>query len=499
MVSDKGLNRTAGRSEGERVLPEPTPGLTPQERAEAMRWSIWDGLFASLSDNLVIPFQALFALYLGATMSQVGLLTALPLLVGNILQLPFASLTERWGNRKRIYLYANLIARFLWLPAAAIPLFFQGGVAVNVFIALVTLRSIFASAAVPGWTSLMADITPRRRRGSFFAWRNIVMNMAALAASVGAGWFIQRLPLGRGYQLAFLLSFIAGGAALLAFVKVPEPPLPRCQGDSEAPLSSGADSGSSSASEAVMAITSGRVRTRVANFLRAFSWDALGGFLWTSALWTFAVNLAGPLMPVFYRETLHGNEQIWGIGQGATFVITILSQRYWGRLADQWGARRTLLLSGIGAALVPVPWIIARVPFDVVWAQLWSGLAWAGYNLAAFNLLLEVTPEDHRTRSVGVYNLLMGVAAALGPVIGAALAERWGLITIFVISTVLRFLGLLTIAMRVKIDSDRPWRWRDLLPYLPVPLTRRVSTLRWPFFSWGRGYISRIVVSQKER
>ncbi|MBE3576451.1 MAG: MFS transporter [Limnochordales bacterium] len=449
-----------------------------------MRWSIWDGVFASISDNLVIPFQALFALYLGASTSQVGLLTALPLLVGNILQLPFASLTERWGNRKKIYLYANFIARFLWLPAGAIPFFFQGRTAVNLFIGLVTLRSIFASAAVPGWTSLMADITPRRRRGRFFAWRNVVVNVAALAASVAAGWFIQRLPVARGYQLAFLLSFLAGGAALLAFARVPEPPLCRYQ-TGPAVVDQDADK------SARGIITNRRAKPRVVSFLREFSWDALNGFLWTSALWNFAVNLAGPLMPVYYWDTLKGSEQIWGIGQGATFVVTILSQRYWGRLADQWGARRTLLLAGIGAALVPVPWIIARAPFDIVWAQLWSGLAWAGYNLASFNLLLEVTPEDHRTRSVGAYNLLMGIASALGPVIGAALAERWGLITVFIISTVLRFLGLLTIGMRVKIDIDRPWQWRDLLPCLPELRTRQGNALRWSFFSGGRGYLSR--------
>ena len=32
---------------------------------------------------------------------------------------------------------------------------------------------------------------------------------------------------------------------------------------------------------------------------------------------------------------------------------------------------------------------------------------WGGYNLAAFNLLLELTPDDNRSMYIGAYNTFM--------------------------------------------------------------------------------------------
>lgn len=476
---------------GPTATPAGSPCPAAEERVAAMRWSIWDGFFASLSDNLVVPFQVLFALFLGATKTQVGLVIALPLLVGSVLQFPLASLVDRGISRKKMYLYTNLVARLLWLPAAILPLLAGRGAAANLFIALVTIRSVFASAALPGWTSLMADVVPRGRRGAYFAWRNAVVNLAAFLAAVGAGSFIRSLPGGLGYQLAFLFAFLSGCVALVFFTRVPELPAPANQQSSSPGLGGDVTSlptAGSKPSPIVGLVSRQEARKpsgtpwagQIKAFLHDFAGDALGGFLWTSVLWTFAVNLAGPLLPVYFRETLLGDERIWGIGQGTFFVVTMLAQRYWGRLADQTGPRRTLLLSGVGAGLLPVFWIMARAPVHIVWAEVWSGFVWAGYNLAAFNLLLEVTPEEHRARAVGVYNLMVGVASATGPLMGARLAEHWGLVPIFAISAALRLLGLLSIGRRVKIDTDKPWRWRDLLPVFLERLMGRTGVrLRW--------------------
>jgi MFS family permease len=71
-----------------------------------------------------------------------------------------------------------------------------------------------------------------------------------------------------------------------------------------------------------------------------------------------------------------------------------------------------------------------------------NGIAWGGYNLASFNLILEITPDDNRSLYVAVYNTLMGVATSLGPLVGGFAAEIIGLRPIFLISSVLRGLGL---------------------------------------------------------
>src|SRR5690606_8714231 len=127
---------------------------------------------------------------------------------------------------------------------------------------------------------------------------------------------------------------------------------------------------------------------------------------------------------VYFVETLKGSAGFWGVVTAATFVTTILGQRYWGSLTDRVGSRNVLVASGIVAALIPGLWFIAVRPEDILWINLASGLGWAGFNLAAFNLLLEVTPNANRTTYVAGYNALIGLAHFAGPVLGDRKSTR---------------------------------------------------------------------------
>ena len=71
-----------------------------------------------------------------------------------------------------------------------------------------------------------------------------------------------------------------------------------------------------------------------------------------------------------------------------------------------------------------------------------SGFAWGGYNLAAFNLLLELTPDENRSMYIGAYNTFMGIATSVGPVLGGFTAEFFGLRSIFLVSFAVRAFGL---------------------------------------------------------
>ncbi|MBN1964212.1 MAG: MFS transporter, partial [Anaerolineae bacterium] len=70
-------------------------------------------------------------------------------------------------------------------------------------------------------------------------------------------------------------------------------------------------------------------------------------------------------------------------------------------------------------------------------------LAWAGYNLGAFNLLLAATPDEHRPRYVALYTTAISVVGAIGPAIGGALLDVVGFVPVFSLSTIIRALGLI--------------------------------------------------------
>ncbi|MCL4514662.1 MAG: MFS transporter [Firmicutes bacterium] len=420
----------------------------PQAR-RALKMSIWDGFFASVSDNFLGPFVALYGSALGANNSQIGLITALPNLSANILQVPGAALAERLGRRKRLVILGSFWLRFIWIPAAFVPLFYTGYRAVYVFIALLTLRGIFASLTVPAWTSLMADITPYRIRGSFFAIRNIVINVAAFVVPILAGYLIKGLAFPAGYQIGAVGAFLAGLVSLYFFALIPEPPMVHVgpeSGVTGAQNSSGFKPGLKGLAEMF------RANRKFAAFNNS------------SMLWNFAVYVPAGLFPVFFVKTLGGSESQWGIMTALVSLTTMIGQRYWGTLADRFGNRNIMVLTGVVNALLPLMWALIGAPGYVAVIQLLAGFGWAGYNLANFNLLLEVTPDQGRTHFVGVYNTLNGLAQSVGPLVGGVLADLAGIRFVLVLSLILRMMAWYMFKRTVEDRAARRISPADLIP-----------------------------------
>ena len=60
----------------------------PETVQRNLRWFFFDGVFSSASDGITIPYLALFVLSLGATRTQIGLMTALASLSAVLAALP---------------------------------------------------------------------------------------------------------------------------------------------------------------------------------------------------------------------------------------------------------------------------------------------------------------------------------------------------------------------------------------------------------------------------
>ncbi|MGI6566156.1 MAG: MFS transporter [Firmicutes bacterium] len=420
---------------------EQAPILSHAEMKRAMRISVIDGMLASASENLIGPFLALCALAMGASKGQIGLLAALPAFLSNVLQIPSARLTERWGQRQKLVVICSGLSRLTIIPIILTPMLLEGDAAIYTFIVLVTLRGFINSIGVPGWTSLMADITPRSSRGSYFGYRNIMSNLAALVGTLLAGWLIERSGFPGGYQMSFAVALVLGLLSTYFFSTIPSVPMPKKNKPQQRSMG-----------------------------LRA-SWQAISqytafrNYCFTSVLWNFGVTFSGALYSVYFRENLGGDPGFWGVVTASGLIAGIFGHRYWGKLADQYGQKAIMLAGGMGAASLPfIWWLLPRWQLAAV-AELVGGFCWAGYNLAAFNLILEITPDEERTMYIGVYNTLAGLASSIGPLIGGFLADSAGLPTVILISGILRWAGYFVFKYNVPVPTETQLGWRDLIPF----------------------------------
>ncbi len=411
------------------------------ETRKAMHLNTVEGAFAVAAENLAAPYLGLFALALGATPSQIGMLTAFPNLIGNILQIPAGLWSERMKDKRLLPIVGGYFARSTWALFALVPFLVPAQYRVGMVIILATFRILAANIGVPAWTALQADLIPRSIRGFYYANRNIATNVCAFLATVAA-----TLLLGISFPINFVIIFagatLLGLTATYIFSKIEfqqTPPKGK------------------------------QVGTPFSAKVRSF-WGEVGtqkpfrNYVLSSLIWNFGVTLASSLFVVYFVEDLGGAAGSWAVFSGVNLATQVLVQRYWGRLADVFGQKNVMLASGIGVVVLPVLWWGTGNTWFPLFIYVLNGLAWGGYNLASFNLILEITPDDNRTVYVGSYNTLMGVATAVGPLVGGFAAEAIGLRPVFLGSTVFRALGLYVLFRAVADTSQRRMEFRDLLP-----------------------------------
>jgi DHA2 family methylenomycin A resistance protein-like MFS transporter len=115
-------------------------------------------------------------------------------------------------------------------------------------------------------------------------------------------------------------------------------------------------------------------------------------------------------------------------------VVMALAQPLGGRIGDAMGHRRTFL-TGLTAFLAAsalatlAPWFAALVALRMLQA-LFGGLM----TPSAVALLREIVPEDRRGRMFGWFGTVMGLAAAIGPVLGGGLVSAFGWRAIFLVN-----------------------------------------------------------------
>lgn len=134
-------------------------------------------------------------------------------------------------------------------------------------------------------------------------------------------------------------------------------------------------------------------------------------------------------------------------------VVMALAQPLGGRIGDAIGHRRTFFV-GLTAFLVAsalatlAPWFAALVVLRM--AQAFCG----GLMMpSASALLREISPPERRGRLFGWFGTVMGLAAAVGPVLGGALVAVFGWRAIFLVNLPVGALALATAARAVPHDG----------------------------------------------
>jgi MFS family permease len=410
---------------------------------ESLRVSTWDGMFASCTAGLTSDYIAPYALALGASTSQIGVLTAVPSLAASSLQLASAHLSEKIGSRKKVVLFFVLLHALFGIPILLVPYVSPAGMAVPLLIGLVTLFATCNACASPAWAGLMSEYIPRSMRGKFFGWRSRIMVLVTVGASLVSGMILHfsRQRVLRGFAVIFLLAVVCRVISWYFLTRMYEPAYRVRR-------------------EAYFSFYDFIRRARGSNFAR---------FVLFSAAFIFCVNLASPFFSVFMLRDLKFNYLTFTLITLTATLAQVVAMSRWGMHADKVGNVKVIRVTSVLIASLPLWWVISQHPLMLFFAQVLSGFAWAGFNLCATNFIYDAVTPQKRVRCIAYYNLFIGLATFAGALTGGMLAAHlpdlfgYRLLSLFVLAGMCRYAVARIFLTRIReVRSAQEISSRDL-------------------------------------
>ncbi|HBF36731.1 MAG TPA: hypothetical protein DDW50_05365 [Firmicutes bacterium] len=414
---------------------------SPSEKLQQnIRLNIIHGMFNVASLDMVNPFLGIFAIKLGASKLMVALLSSAPAAVSLLSMIPLAGCIDR-SSRKKLLTFSFMLAhRCFFMVVACIP-FFDPSIRALLFVAVIAVMNLPGSIGNVAWQSFISRIIPPEYRVSAFAARNRIMNLVGTTLTVLAGLVLDRLKYPFGYQIFFTTAFLLGMIELYVFNKIEEPAPEDNPVPSVSPTNGMQNARASGSLSLLKTIHEFRAQPRFIRYTLA------------SILFYFSWQIAWPLFSWYQVKVLNANNLWVSVLSLMNTGGSLFGYGFWVKVLNRHGNLKTLFYASGFIFIVPAIYAFSHSLYVVAAFNLLVGAIFSGVNLALFNALLEVTPEERKTSYIAYYNTAITVSAIVAPIAGVALLTIMSFRWAFIVCAILRILGSLCFWVIDQMDS----------------------------------------------
>jgi MFS family permease len=366
-------------------------------------------------------YLPVFLTRMGATNTQVGLLTSMPGVTGLLLALLVGRFLQTRRNIVPWFSLSRLLVISAYALTGVVPFIVPRPYVVPAVLGIWAIATLPQITVAVCFSVVMNAVAGPEGRYELMSRRWSILGISTALAVAIAGQVLERIDLPLNYQLVFFGLSLGG---LISYYFSSRIKLP----DAE-PVSS----------------TAGQpLRQRLRHYIElvrhepAFISFAAKRFVYSSAL-----TLAAPLFPLYYVRELHASDAwVSYIVTAQTFVLMV-GYIFWARQSRKRGSRLVLLASTLAMALYPALMALTHnLPLVVFYSGLFA-IFQAGLDLVFFDELMRTVPPQYAPTFVSLAQSIQYLSAILAPLAGTFLADHIGLDGGLLVSAGLRLIGFL--------------------------------------------------------
>ena len=139
----------------------------------------------------------------------------------------------------------------------------------------------------------------------------------------------------------------------------------------------------------------------------------------TSGLCYFmALGVLLPVVPVFVKHELGGNDVAVGVVVGAFSVGAVLLRPLTGRFGDRVGRRVLIIVGGAIVGTAGLLYLLASSIVPLFFVRVLGGVGEAAFFVGAASMITDLAPESRRGEAISYWSIAVYGGLAFGPLIG---------------------------------------------------------------------------------
>jgi len=348
-------------------------------------------LFFYGGTGFVASFMSLYYYLAGLSLTQIGILGSTSA-VCSMIATPLGNLSDRL-RLTRIFMIVGMCTLALLYPLYTFTKDF------SLFILLVTLTAVSTAAYATISSALVTNISKPTETGRKFGAYRMSGSVGWIVASILGGVVAD----GFGIRTVFFVCsalLIVGAVSIYRLVSEPK-------------------------------IDLSTVHIHLSAYRR---YKNLASFLLITAITSVSRMMVHEIFPI-YLSNLGATKTIIGVAAAIAGISEIPGLVYLGSLSDRIGRKPVLTIVFFA---YPLRWFLYTVinePLLVLPVELLHMLTFGAYLSVSTAFISDITPSQERGTAMGLFNTSSSLGAVVGPVVGGIIADKFGIITMFRVSS----------------------------------------------------------------